>query len=146
MERHMAAVLPTLLKNFKAVAAPARTADPKTIRRQTFMKAVSEQMQMIDNPQLTRAVKVKGGETKAVPVKPWFFDSADGLILQPKFGVRSVELAPGANALRLSNRGELKKALEGLAAAAAAGELDDALARAQPAPKPKKPAPPAKAS
>jgi hypothetical protein len=54
--------------------------------------------------------------------------------LAPRFGVRALELAPGCAALKVRKIEEVKKALEGLAAAASAGELDAALEAALPQP------------
>ena len=119
-------VLPNLLKAYKPIAAPARPgADPKASRRETFLKSLREQLALLDNPNLTRTIKVKG-EEKKVPIRAWWFETPDGTVLAPRFGMRGLELAPGCTALKV-NRAELKKALDGLAAAASAGELDAAL-------------------
>ena len=138
------AVLTNLLKTYRPIAAPARVADPKLKRRETFIAALKEQIALADNPKLTKPVKTKEG-TKDVAVRCWWYESGGETVLAPKFGVRNLELSPGCGALKVS-RADLKKVLTALAEAAAAGELDDALARAQPAAKPKKPAAPAKAS
>ncbi len=141
----MTPVLPTLFKSFRPIAAPPRTTDPKLKRRETFAAGIREQLQLLENPKLTRTIKVKG-EERQMHIRPWWYESGGETVLAPKFGVRNLELSPGCTALKVS-KSDLKKVLTALGEAAAAGELDDALARAQPAPKQqKKPAAPAKAS
>ncbi len=138
------AILSTLLKS--AVKAPARpTADPKLRRRQVFSAAVKEQISLLENPKTGRIVKLKGGESKQVPIRSWIYETPDGLVIAPKFGVRALELAPGLTALKIA-KADAKKVLAALVEATAAGELDAQLAAATPTPKPKKPAAPAKAS
>jgi hypothetical protein len=133
MESTMA-TLPNLLKQFKPIATPARLpTDPKLRRRETFMRSVREQISLLENPQLQRTVKVKG-EEKLQTIRTWFFDTPDGIVLAPRFGVRALELAPGRSALLVGKTDDLRKALEGLGAAASAGELDAALEAALPKP------------
>ena len=133
------AVLPALLK--QAIKAPARpAADPKAMRRATFIKAVKEQLQLVNDPATTRTVKVKGVE-RQIKIKPWFYTTTEGdTILAPKFGVRALELGPGLTALKVTTKADLKRVLEQLETATQSGELDSQLAAATPAPKPKKPA------
>jgi hypothetical protein len=127
----MANNIANLLKQFKPIATPARVADPKVRRRETFMASVREQLTLLDNPQLQRTVKIKGVEQQQ-KIRPWFFANSEGVVLAPKFGVRALELAPGCTALRIGKTDDLRKALEALGAAASAGELDAALDAALP--------------
>jgi hypothetical protein len=126
--------LSNLLKTFKPIATPARLpTDPKLRRRETFLKSVTEQLALLENPELTRAIKVKG-ETQQQKIRAWYFQTPDnGIVLAPKFGVRALEIAPGCTALKVGKT-DLKKALEGLGVAASAGELDAALEAALPKP------------
>jgi hypothetical protein len=130
--------LSNLLKAFKPIATPARLpTDPKLRRRTTFLKSVQEQLALLDNPELTRPLKVKG-ETRQQKIRPWHFQTPDGVVLAPRFGVRPLELAPGCTALKVgADHVNLKKALEALGAAASAGELDNALEAALPKATPK---------
>jgi hypothetical protein len=127
------ATLPNLLKQFKPIAAPARDVDPKLRRRETFLRSVREQLALLDNPELTRALKVKG-ETRQQKIRAWWVETPEGTVLAPRFGVRALELAPGRSALLVGKTDDLKKVLEGLGTAASAGELDAALEAALPKP------------
>ena len=123
MESIMAPVLANLLKTFRPIAAPARTAnDPKQQRRNTFLAAVREQIALLEDPARTKTIRVKG-EERQIKIKPWWYTADGDTVLAPRFGTRPIELAPGATALKVA-KAELRKALEGLAAAASAGELD----------------------
>jgi hypothetical protein len=84
---------------------------------------VREQLALLENPEFTRTRQVKGVEQQQ-KIKPWFFDTPDGIVLAPRFGVRALELAPGCTALKVGKADDLKRALEGLGDAANAGELD----------------------
>ena len=94
---------------------------------------MQEQLALLDNPELTRPLKVKG-ETRQQKIRAWWFDTPEGTVLAPRFGVRALELAPGRAALLVGKTDDLKKALEALGAAASAGELDAALEAALPKP------------
>jgi hypothetical protein len=49
------------------------------------MASVREQLALLDNPQLTRTVKIKGNETQ-LKIRPWWFANTEGIVLAPKFG------------------------------------------------------------
>ena len=82
----MANNLANLLKQFKPIATPARVADPKLRRRETFMRSVREQLALLDNPELTRTLKVKG-ETQQQKIRAWWFETPEGIVLAPSLCV-----------------------------------------------------------
>ena len=98
------------------------------------MKAVKEQLALLENPELTRSLKVKGETTQQRVLCARWFETPEGTALAPRFGVRALEIAPGCTALKVGNKTDLKRLLEGLGAAAHAGELDAALEAALPKP------------
>jgi hypothetical protein len=122
--------LAALLKTYRPVAAPTRVTDPKLHRRNAFRAAVEERIKLLADPSLTRTIKTKDG-SKQVAVRPWWTETKDGVVVSPRYGVQPLRLAPGCTALKLPD-GDVKKAPDALAEAAAAGDLDAALAAAVP--------------
>ncbi len=128
------ATLKALLKSYSPTTAPARpgrSADPITARREKFLRAINDQLALVDDPEATRSVRrkpkagangaaVKGRVETAVKIKPWWStDAAGAVVLTPRFGLAPLQWAPGQTSLMIGRPDDhaLKHALQQLAAA-----------------------------
>lgn len=132
--------LKTLTLN--TVARTGQHRDPVQDRRNKFLTAIEEQKQ-VWSAQLKgqqhaanklRWVKNERGERALVnvtrPVKPWFFQQQDQWYLQLRYGARIVLLDGQNNAVCVKSLKEVGDALDTVAAAVKAGELDGPLGQA----------------
>ena len=65
---------------------------------------------------------------KTHAVRPWFFQDAEGWVVQLKYGARAVPLDADNNAVIVQSLDDVAAVLDIFAKAVAAGELDTALA------------------
>ena len=128
--------------NFKTVERVGATKDPVQDRRNKLVAALDEQ-------KLVLSAKIKGdtytkqhakwmtneqGERVQVKtqrqVKPWFFEQDGGWYVQCRYGARVLLVDGKNNAVFISKLEQVGAVLDALRAAAQAGELDAAIARA----------------
>jgi hypothetical protein len=128
--------------NFKTVERVGAAKDPVQDRRNKLVAALDEQ-------KLVLSAKIKGdthtkqhakwmtneqGERVQVKtqrqVKPWFFEQDGGWYVQCRYGARVLLVDGKNNAVFVSKLEQVGAVLDALRAAAQAGELDAAIARA----------------
>ena len=128
--------------SFKTVERTGAAKDPKQDRRRKLVAALDEQ-------KLVLTAKIKGdahtkqhakwmtneqGERVQVKtqrqVKPWFFEQDNGWYVQCRYGARVLLVDGKNNAVFVSKLEQVGAVLDALRAAAQAGELDAAIARA----------------
>lgn len=128
--------------SFKTVERAGAHRDPVQDRRNKLVAALEEQ-------KLVLAAKVKGethtkqhtkfmtneqGERVGVKtqraVKPWFFEQDGGWYVQCRYGARVLLMDGKNNAVFVSKLEQVGAVLDEFRAAAQAGELDQAIARA----------------
>lgn len=128
--------------SFKTVERVGAAKDPAQDRRNKLIAALDEQ-------KLVLAAAIKGethtkqhakfmtneqGERVQVetqrPVKPWFFEQDHGWYVQCRYGARVLLLNGKNNAAFVSKLEQVSAVLDAFRAAAQAGELDQAIARA----------------
>jgi hypothetical protein len=135
-------ILQSLLKSSaKAVAAPVAVKpskmSPVEKARTKLVELLNEQLQLIDNPVLTREKratrKVNGVKTRTdvkIPVKSWISVGMDEKpVISLRYGNQPLELSPGKSALSVTT-GDTKGVLNELVKAVQAGELDVQLGKA----------------
>ena len=128
----------SVLNQLKLTTVKARVAvSPVQMRRNKLLTRIDEQIAMAKAmgegrtyaPSRTRIVKNKEtGESRTVEqvkrVKPWWWQGPKGLLLQVKYGTRTLMLGKGQNAVEVPSKGELVTALSVVRQAIDAGELD----------------------
>jgi hypothetical protein len=110
---------------------------PVQMRRDKLIARIDEQIALASAmaeghtfaPSRTRIVKNKEtGESRTVEqvkrVKAWWWQGPKGLLLQVKYGNRTLMLGKGQNAVEVSSKGDLVAALAVVRQAVDAGELD----------------------
>ena len=121
-------ILQALLKNYLPVAVAKTARDPVAARRARFVRSLTEQLELIGNPQLTRTRKQKQEDGTRVPVqrpvRSWIKDDNT---LVPKFGITPLQLSPGKAGLLLGKASNAKDVLTKLLQATETGELDGLL-------------------
>jgi len=127
--------------NFASFKPPSSgsTVDPVLNRRVMITKRLEEQKALLANPDFTRTVRVyekdangkKQATEKQQRVLPWFASMPTGdIAFFVKLGWRPVEIESGKPAIVVRSYKELPKVIDTLVSAVAAGELDQALAKA----------------
>jgi len=127
----------------------ANKQDPVQQRRQKLMAGIEEQLKVAaaavkgESYEVRRKVWAKDehGEKVLVErmrkVRAWFFEQDGGWYVQCKYGSKALALGKGGNAVFVKALDDVEGALQALYAAAAAGELDDAVEAAMRKPKAK---------
>ncbi|MGB5863831.1 MAG: hypothetical protein WBG95_05985 [Sulfitobacter sp.] len=127
----------------------ANKQDPVQQRRQKLIAGIEEQLKAAaaarqgESYQVRRKVWVKNADGEKVltermrKVRAWFFEQDGGWYVQCKYGSKALALGKDGNAVFVKVLAEVEGALEALYAAAASGELDEAVAAAMRKPKAK---------
>lgn len=135
----------SVLSSLKLISAKRPSAlAPIQVRRNKLICKLIEQIQLATAsqngttyaPKRMRNIKnVETGEVRAVEVakrvRPWFFNDANGkLVVQLRYGSKTIDFAKGKNSVEVSNGAELITVLEALKTAVASGELDQQISSA----------------
>ena len=128
----------SVLNQLKLTTVKARAAiSPVQMRRNKLLTRIDEQIAMAKAmsegmtyaPSRTRIVKNKEtGESRTFEqvkrVKAWWWQGPKGLLLQVKYGTRTLMLGKGQNAVDVPSKGELIAVLAVIRQAVDAGEFD----------------------
>jgi hypothetical protein len=127
----------SILKQMNFASMPARTNDPVMSRRSQLIARIEDQKRLIEDPAYVRVshrFTGKGEARRQVEkqqrVKRWWRETPTGVFFSVYSGARPVELDRGKNAIAVASLKDLLKTLDSLRDAVAAGELDDAMAKA----------------
>ena len=113
------------------------TNNPVLQRRIKLAAGISEQIQLVENPNYkrisVRTVADDSGELRGVEVSKrvlrWWRVGADGSVeLNVRYGSRILELAKGMDCVELASADELVPVLEQFKTAAERGEMDEMIA------------------
>jgi hypothetical protein len=103
--------------------------DPVQQRRQKLVAGIEEQLKVAE-----AAVKGESYEVlkkvlveRMRKIRKWFFEQDGGWYVQCKYGSKVLALGKGGNAVFVKALEDVEAALQALYAAAAGGELDEAL-------------------
>ena len=117
----------------------ANKQDPVLQRRQKLMAGIEEQLKVAaaalkgETYEVRRKVWAKNadGEKELTErmrkVRAWFFEQDSGWYVQCKYGSKALALGKGGNAVFVKVLADVEGALQALYAAAAGGELDNAV-------------------
>ncbi len=100
--------------------------DPVMDRRAKLLRGIAEQKR-VHAAVLEGGAPAQEGKPKG---KPWFFEGGEGWHVVCRYGARMLTLGGEHNAVAVKTLADVAGVLDTFAAAAAAGELDAALARA----------------
>ena len=115
--------------------------DPVQLRRRKLVAAIEEQVNVAaaavngETYEVTRKTWIKNEQGEKVlvdklrKVRPWFFEQDGGWYVQCKYGNKALTIGNG-NAVFVKALKDIAGALNTLKAAAEAGELDEAIAKA----------------
>ena len=103
----------TALEQQKLVLAAALSGHKHTVTKPGWERDVDGNRQRVE---------------KTHAVRPWFFQDAEGWVIQLKYGARVVPLDADNNAVSVQSLDDVAAVLDICAKAVAAGELDKALA------------------
>lgn len=113
--------------------------DPVQQRRQKLMAGIEEQLKVAaaavkgESYEVQRKAWAKNEHGEKVlaermrKVRAWFFEQDGGWYVQCKYGSKALELGKGGNAVFVKALDDVEGALQALYAAAAGGELDNAV-------------------
>jgi hypothetical protein len=114
--------------------------DPVQQRRQKLVAGIEEQLKVAEAAAKGESYEVlkkawaknQQGEKVLVErmrkVRKWFFEQDGGWYVQCKYGSKVLALGKGGNAVFVKALSDVEAALQALYAAAAGGELDEAIA------------------
>ena len=118
----------------------ANKQDPVQQRRQKLVTGIEEQLKVAaaavkgESYEVRRSTWAKNEQGEKVltermrKVRAWFFEQDGGWYVQCKYGNKALELGKGGNAVFVKALDDVEGALQALYAAAAGGELDEAVA------------------
>ena len=127
----------------------ANKQDPVQQRRQKLVTGIEEQLKVVaavvkgESYEVQRKVWAKNEHGEKVltermrKVRAWFFEQDGGWYVQCKYGNKALALGTGGNAVFVKVLADVEGALQALYAAAAGGELDEAIGAAMRKPKAK---------
>jgi hypothetical protein len=127
-----------ILKSLTFAVAPGRQRDPVTNRREALVRRLSEQVELAKNPDFVRKeVKWKKDESgerhrteREKEVRSWAHELGGKHYIMVKVGGSTIPLGPqGQNAVVCPSREKLPEMFARIRDAAAAGELDEILAK-----------------
>ena len=113
--------------------------DPVQQRRQKLVAGIEEQLKVAaaavngESYEVRRKAWAKNEDGEKVltermrKVRAWFFEQDGGWYVQCKYGSKALELGKGGNAVFVKALNDVEGALRALHAAAAGGELDEAI-------------------
>jgi hypothetical protein len=127
-----------ILKSLIFTNLPARSHDPVANRRAKLVSRLEERRQLLQDASYVRIVQRwtgKGDERRQIekkqPVRPWWrTDSAGNVVMCVYHGTKPIEFEKGKQAIAVPSRDKLSALIDGLIAAAKAGELDEVMTRA----------------
>ena len=108
-------------------------------RRQKLVTGIEEQLKVAaaavkgESYEVRRSTWAKNEQGEKVltermrKVRAWFFEQDGGWYVQCKYGSKALELGKGGNAVFVKALDDVEGALQALYAAAAGGELDEAI-------------------
>ena len=104
-------------------------------KRYKLIKALSEQLALLDNPAFSKTrkkwVMIDGEKVltqKNMPVRPWWKETLDDkIVLSVRSGLKRLEFEKGKSAIVVANLETLTKIIKGLLDAVKIGELDHLL-------------------
>jgi carbamoylphosphate synthase large subunit len=114
--------------------------DPVQQRRQKLVAGIEEQLKVAEaavkgeNYEVLKKTWAKNQQGEKVlvermrKVRKWFFEQDGGWYVQCKYGSKVLALGKGGNAVFVKALEDVEAALQALYAAAAGGELDEAIA------------------
>ena len=126
-----------ILKSLTFTNVPMGRRDPAVVRRAKLVEHLEEQKKLLANASYVRTVQRwtgKGDERRQVEkqqrVKPWWrADGAGHVVVSVYHGARPIEFEKGKAGITVASKDKLPGLIDGLIAAAQAGELDELLAR-----------------
>jgi len=98
-------------------------------RRSKLIAGIGEQKRLLELVQSGASIERAGEGGKRAP-RTWFFEQGGAWYVQCRYGARVLPLGGGHNSVMVRDIGEVVAVLDAFADAAAAGELDAALAQA----------------
>lgn len=131
-----------ILSALKLTNAKRQTSNSPTMQRRNKLLAKLEEQIGLANAAVTgqrfsvtklkTVVDAETGERRTVEtdkrLKQWWFDSNGKTCISLRYGAAIIEIAKGKNSVEVANSKELVTALETIAKAVSAGELDEQIA------------------